>query len=102
MRIAPVSAKPEVQPTDSKALMNAIAEEAQKLWGEQWFAHLVRRYCEIEESATGQAVEPKKRRSTIERALETGNINLETATWLAAAIGAQLQMAIHRIEIKKL
>lgn len=90
------------KPTSPKALLDAIAAEAQKLWGEDWFAELVRRYCEIEAEMTGTKPLARTRRSSLERAIKTGGCSLETGCWLAAAIGAELQMAVHRVEIMKL
>lgn len=71
------------------------------MWGIDWFAELVRQYCAIEGKMTGTTPSAKSRRSTIERALETGKTTLETTTWLAACVNAELQLALHRIEIKK-
>lgn len=90
-----------LKPTNSKSILDAIAQEAERLWGIDWFAELVRQYCEIEGRMTGDKPPAKARRSTIERALETGKTTLETATWLAACVNAEIQMVFHRIEVKK-
>lgn len=91
----------DLKPTNPKDIVDAIAQEAQKIWGEDWFAQLVRQYCEVEGQVTGETPSAKARRSTIERALETGKTTLETATWLAACINAEMQLAVHRIEIRR-
>jgi hypothetical protein len=90
-----------MRPTNPKDIMDAIAKEAEQIWGEDWFVQLVRRYCEIEGEITGTTPTAKSRRSTIERVLETGSGNVDTLVWLAAAVSAELQLAIHRIEIKR-
>lgn len=89
-----------MKPTNPKDITDAIAQEAKRIWGEDWFMHIVRRYCEIEGEITGTQPPAKSRRSTIERVFQTGNTTLETVTWLAACVNAELQMAIHRIEVK--
>lgn len=86
---------------DPKDIIDAIAQEAERIWGKDWFAELVRQYCEIEGRMTGETPPARMRRSTIDRALRTGKTTLETVTWLAACVNAELQLAIHRIEIRK-
>ncbi len=90
-----------VKITSPKAIVDAIAKEAESMWGKNWFANLVRAYCEIEGIMTGEQPEAHLRRSTIERGMKTGKMNLETATWLAAAVRAELLMAVHHVEIRK-
>lgn len=91
----------DLKPTNPKDIVDAITQEAEQIWGEDWFAHLVRRYCEIEGQMTGETPLARARRSTIERALQTGKTTLETTTWLAACVNAEMQLAIHRIEVRK-
>ncbi len=90
-----------IKPIDSKKIIDAIVEEAKKKWGEDWFPHLVRCYCEIEGTMTGQHPTPHSRRSTLERAIATGEITLKRVTWLAAAVDAEIQLAVHHVEIRK-
>lgn len=90
-----------MKPTNTKDIVDAIATEAQAIWGDDWFAELVRQYCELEGRMTGSKPPAKSRRSTLERAIQTGNTTLETTTWLAACVNAEVQLAVHRIEIKK-
>jgi hypothetical protein len=105
MTTAPI--KPEqsaeyngVKITSPKAIVDVVAQEAQSMWGKHWFANLVRAYCEIEGIMTGEQPAAHLRRSTIERGIKTGR-SIWTAIWLAAAVGAELQMAVYHVEIRK-
>jgi len=83
----------------AKAIIQAIIEEAQAKWGEDWQACLVRAYCEIE-SAEGRLIKPVARRSQLMRSLEEGNPTLETLIRLTKAVGADLELSVTRREVK--
>lgn len=68
------------------AVIDAIAAEAQAIWGEQWQSELVRAYCEIESSESGKIVKPVTRRSQVMRVLEAKATTLETTIRLAQAV----------------
>ena len=89
------------KPTPAKEILEAIKEEAIHLWGKNWFAELVRAYCEVEGEVTGTTPMPKTRRSQLERAFEVGGTSLETVIWLTACVNGELQLVFHRVEIKK-
>jgi hypothetical protein len=85
----------------AKAIMQAIAAEAQVIWGEDWLKEIVRKYCELESLETGETVKPVKRRSTIVRALDTGAITLETLIRLANCVGMNFVGEIQRKEVRR-
>ena len=91
----------DLKPTNPKEIIDGIAQEARKIWGEEWFMHIVRRYCELEGEITGSVPLARQRRSTIERVFETGSATLETTTWLAACVNSEIQLAVYRIEVRK-
>lgn len=91
----------DLKPTNPKEIIDGIAQEARTIWGEEWFMHIVRRYCELEGEITGTVPLARQRRSTIERVFETGNATLETTAWLAACVNSEIQLAVHRIEVRK-
>ncbi len=82
-------------------IISGIQQSAIAIWGEEWFVCLVRSYCQVEGQVTGKTPLAKPRRSTIERVFQVQQTTLETATWLAAAVGAEIQMEFQRIEVKK-
>ncbi len=82
-------------------IISGIRESAIAIWGEEWFVCLVRAYCEVEGQATGKTPPPKSRRSTLKRVFQLGTTTLETATWLSAAVGAEIQMQFVRVEVRK-
>jgi DNA-binding phage protein len=85
----------------AKALIQAISQEAQSKWGDEWIAALVRAYCEIESQEAGKLVKPVQRRSQLVRVLEEGNPTLETLLRLAKAVGAEINLEFIRREIKR-
>lgn len=85
----------------AKALMDAISQEAQKQWGEDWLAALTRAYCEIESAETGKLIKPVQRRSQLVRALEVGNPTTESLMRLVQAVGGQLELVFLRREVKR-
>ncbi len=85
----------------AKAIVQAIADEAQMIWGENWLREIVREYCEIESLEFGEAVSPNARRSTIVRALDTGAITLETLIRLADCVKMGFVGEIQRKQIKR-
>jgi len=84
----------------AKAIIQAISQEAKSRWGEEWQASLVRAYCEIESAEAGKLIKPVARRSQLMRSLEECNPTLETLLRLAKAVGADLELAINRREVK--
>jgi len=50
-----------MKPTNTKDNVDAIATEAQAIWGDDWFAELVR-HCELEGRMTGSKPPAKSRR----------------------------------------
>ncbi len=85
----------------AKALIDAIAQEAQKQWGEDWLASLVSAYCEIESAETGKLIKPVQRRSQLGRTFESGNPTTETLMRLVQAVGGQLELVFIRREVKR-
>jgi DNA-binding phage protein len=85
----------------AKALVASIAEEAQKIWGDDWLPALVRTYCEIESAETGKLIKPVQRRSQIVRSLDTGNPTAPTLFRLVQAIGAELEMVVTKVDRKR-
>lgn len=84
----------------AKAVIQAISQEAQSKWGEDWIASLVRAYCEIESQESGKLIKPVQRRSQLVRAIEEGNPTLETLLRLCRAVNAELQLIFIRKEVK--
>lgn len=85
----------------AKAIIQAISQEAQARWGEDWQASLVRAYCEIESAEGERLIKPVARRSSLIRTLEEGNPTLETLLRLTKAVGADLELAITRRVVKR-
>ncbi|PZV09156.1 MAG: hypothetical protein DCF22_18920 [Leptolyngbya sp.] len=85
----------------AKAIIEAISQEAKSKWGDDWIASLVRAYYEIESQEAGKLIKPVARRSSLVRSLEEGNPTLETLLRLTKAIGADLELAITRREVKR-
>lgn len=85
----------------AKAIIQAISQEAQARWGGDWQACLVRAYCEIESAEAGKLIKPVARRSQLMRSLEECNPTLETLLRLTKAVGADLELAITRREVKR-
>jgi hypothetical protein len=85
----------------AKAILQAIATEAQTMWGEDWVKNLVRKYCEIESQETGEEIKPVHRRSQIVRAVETGAVTLETLIRLAECVGMSFVGEIQRKEVRR-
>ncbi|NJN85564.1 MAG: hypothetical protein HC881_03645 [Leptolyngbyaceae cyanobacterium SL_7_1] len=85
----------------AKAMVQAIAQEAQAIWGDDWIKYIVRKYCEIESLEADEIIKPIQRRSTIVRALDTGAITLETLIRLADCVGMSFIGEIQRKEIRR-
>lgn len=85
----------------AEALVEALAEEAQKQWGENWLPSLVSAYCEIESAETGKLIKPVQRRSQLGRTLEGKNPTAETLLRLVKAVGGQLELTFIRKEVKR-
>lgn len=85
----------------AKALIEAISQESQAKWGDNWIASLVRAYCEIESQEIGKLVKPVQRRSQLVRSLEEGNPTLETLLRLIKAVEGELSLTFIRKEIKR-
>jgi len=85
----------------TRAMVDAIADEAKILWGENWLREIVRAYCESESLEFGETVRTNTRRSTIVRALETGAITLETLIRLADCVSMTLVGEVQRKQIKR-
>jgi DNA-binding phage protein len=93
----------------AKAIVNAIVEQAQAIWGEDWLANLVRQYCELEraEGVDPAKATPVNRRSQILSALvekegkEGQNPKLETLLKLSEAVGGEIQLVFTRKEVKR-
>lgn len=73
-----------------KEIIAAIAAEAQRLWGEDWVACLVRAYCQIESRQSGKAIKPVARRSQIVRSLREGGLTLPSLIRLLQAVGLEI------------
>jgi len=56
-------------------IIDAIATQAQALWGDRHLAELVKRYCEIESNELGREVQPVQRRSPLVHALKKKTVN---------------------------
>lgn len=85
----------------TKAIVQAIADEAQVIWGDNWLREIVREYCEMESLEFGETVRTNTRRSTIVRALDTGAITLETLIRLADCVSMSFVGEIQRKQIKR-
>lgn len=86
----------------TKAIVQAIADEAQVIWGENWLREIVRKYCELESLETGETVKTITCRSTVVRALDTRAITLETLIRLADCVGMRFIGEIQRKEVRRL
>lgn len=87
----------------SRAILQAIADEAQQKFGADWQPDLVRAYCEIEQQETGnEKAIPVNRRGQILRAFEEGNATLETVCRLAQAVGIEFELSITRKETRRI
>lgn len=85
----------------AQALMDAISQEAQKIWGENWMAPLVTAYCQIESAEVGKLIKPVQRRSQLTRTFNSGNPTVETLLRLIQAVGGYLELAFIRKEVKR-
>ena len=85
----------------AKALIEAISQEAQSKWGDDWIAALVRAYCEIESEEVGKLIKPPQRRSQLGRVFEEGNTTLPTLMRLIKAVEAELHLTFIRKETKR-
>jgi len=85
----------------TKAMVEAIADEAQVIWGENWLREIVKAYCERESLEFGETISPNTRRSTIVRALSTGAITLETLIRLADCVSMSFIGDVQRKQIKR-
>lgn len=85
----------------AQALIQAIVQEAQDIWGEDWTKKLVRAYCEIESEETGQLIKPVQRRSQLVKVFEGGNATIETLMRLVKAINGDLELVFTRKEIRR-
>lgn len=83
---------------DSKAqaakIIDAIATQAQALWGDKWLAELVKQYCEIETAESGREIKPVQRRSQIARSLEEKACEITTLMRLLAAVRIELELYV--------
>ncbi|MBD2019240.1 hypothetical protein H6F43_03465 [Leptolyngbya sp. FACHB-36] len=87
----------------AKAILQAIAAEAQVKFGDDWQADLVRAYCQIEQAETGnEKAIPVNRRGQILRAFSEGNTTLETLCRLAQAVGVEFEMVVTRREVRRI
>ena len=82
-------------------IIGGIKQSAIAVWGKEWFVCLVRAYCQVEGQVNSKVPSAKARRSTLDRVFETAATTLETACWLAAAVGAEIQMQVVRVEVRK-
>ncbi len=83
----------------ARAIVKAIAQEAEKQWGENWLPALVNAYCDIEKAETGNdKVTYANRRSQIVAALDS-NPRLETVLRLAQAVGLEVQLVATRKDV---
>ena len=73
-------------------IIDAIATQAQTLWGDRHLAELVKRYCEIESNELGKEVQPVQRRSQLVRTLNEKTCELITLTRLLAAVGMEIEL----------
>jgi NTP pyrophosphatase (non-canonical NTP hydrolase) len=86
----------------AQAIMNAIAEEAQAKWGEDWQAQTVRAYCDVETQETGETVKPVNRRKQIIRSFDEGAITLESLCRLAEAVGIEFELTVIERRTRKI
>ncbi|QYO62306.1 hypothetical protein [Leptolyngbya sp. 7M] len=90
-----------VETATAKDVLEAIQERAQERWGEKWIAELVKAYVKIAIANGDEGATVVKRRSQIERALKSGSCTLDTAIWLAAAVGCRFQMVCMKVEVRE-
>jgi len=77
-------------------LIDAICQEAQTRWGEQWIAGLTRTYCQIETAETGKSIKSVDRRSQIERIIRTKAVTLATLLRMVEAIDGEIKVLVKR------
>lgn len=82
----------------ARAIIQAIAQEAQNSWGENWLLALTNAYCAIEQEETGnEKATYVNRRSQIQSAIDgTTTPRLETVLRLAQAVELEVQLVATR------
>jgi hypothetical protein len=90
-----------VETTKGTDILEAITRRASDRWGEKWIAELVKAYVKVAIANGDEKATTINRRPQIERALKAGSCTLDTAIWLAAAVGCRFQMSCTSVEVEE-
>jgi hypothetical protein len=83
----------------SKIILDKLREKAIAKWGEKrWVVELVKNYVKIAIENGDESATAINRRPQIERAFNVGSCSADTLILIAAAVGAQFQLAFMTVE----